>query len=116
MSSAKNSAGAPCTRQFLVTLTVQTTNINPTLTPTTRSATSLTNTHPLLGTPSDAQQDNALDGHAEGLVLFPGIGDKLTDDVSIAEVALYPPNGSKTPLARWTLPEPVAVPDLPRSE
>ncbi|ABH00266.1 conserved hypothetical protein (plasmid) [Rhodococcus jostii RHA1] len=60
--------------------------------------------------------DNALDGHAEGLVLFPGIGDKLTDDVSIAEVALYPPNGSKTPLARWTLPEPVAVPDLPRSE
>lgn len=61
--------------------------------------------------------NNALDGHAEGLVLFPpGIGDKLTDDVSIAEVALYPPNGSNTPLARWTLPEPVAVPDLPRSE
>ncbi|WP_368680503.1 hypothetical protein R1X32_09785 (plasmid) [Rhodococcus opacus] len=60
--------------------------------------------------------NNALDGHAEGLVLFPGIGDKLTDDVSITEVALYPPNESKTPLARWTLPEPVAVPDLPRSE
>ncbi|WP_054248685.1 hypothetical protein [Rhodococcus opacus] len=60
--------------------------------------------------------NNALDGHAEGLVLFPGIGDKLTDDVSITEVALYPPNESKTPLARWTLPEPVAVPDLARSE
>ncbi|QSE87596.1 hypothetical protein JWS13_02715 (plasmid) [Rhodococcus pseudokoreensis] len=60
--------------------------------------------------------NNALDGHAEGLVLFPGIGDKLTDDVSITEVALYPPNESKTPLARWMLPEPVAVPDLARSE
>ncbi|MFC9556268.1 hypothetical protein ACFTWF_36215 [Rhodococcus sp. NPDC056960] len=60
--------------------------------------------------------NNALDGHAEGLVLFPGIGDKLTDDVSITEVALYPPSGSNTPLARWTLPESVAVPDLPRSE
>ncbi|UNN05030.1 hypothetical protein [Rhodococcus opacus] len=56
MSSAKNSAGAPCTHQFLVTLTVQTTKINPTLTPPPRSATSLTNTYPLLGTPSDAQQ------------------------------------------------------------
>lgn len=56
VSSAKISAGAPCTHQFLGTLTVQTTKINPTLTPTTRSATSLTNTHPLLGTPSDAQQ------------------------------------------------------------
>ena len=55
VSSAKNSAGAPCTHQFLVTLTVQTTKINPTLTPPPRSATSLTNTYPLLGTPSDAQ-------------------------------------------------------------
>ncbi|MGO9103673.1 MAG: hypothetical protein ACLP9Y_31135 [Mycobacterium sp.] len=27
--SAKKSAGAPCTHQFLDTLTVQTTNINP---------------------------------------------------------------------------------------
>ncbi|WKN61245.1 hypothetical protein HJ581_0047545 [Rhodococcus opacus] len=35
---------------------MQTTKINPTLTPPPRSATSLTNTYPLLGTPSDAQQ------------------------------------------------------------
>nr|GLK36414.1 hypothetical protein GCM10017611_32710 [Rhodococcus wratislaviensis] len=58
VSSAKNSAGAPCTRQFLVTLTVQTTKINPTPRPATRSATSLTNTHPMLGTPSDAQHES----------------------------------------------------------
>ncbi|WP_206032681.1 hypothetical protein, partial [Rhodococcus sp. A14] len=54
--------------QFLVTLTVQTTKINPTLTPPPRSATSLTNTYPLLGTPSDAQQPPRGEGTVEVLL------------------------------------------------
>lgn len=57
---------------------------------------------------------DTIDGHAEGLVTFPDrIGNELTDDVSIAEIALYPGTMSKDPIARWKLPEPVAVPDIP---
>ncbi|HTQ21665.1 hypothetical protein, partial [Mycobacterium sp.] len=53
--SAKNSAVAPCTHQFLDTLTVQTTKINPRSTPTTPSAPSTTNQHPGLVIPRDGQ-------------------------------------------------------------
>jgi hypothetical protein len=53
--SAKKSAGAPCTHQFLDTLTVQTTNIKLTPTPTTTSATSTTAQHPVVVIPRDAQ-------------------------------------------------------------
>ncbi|QYB00339.1 hypothetical protein I1A62_04775 (plasmid) [Rhodococcus sp. USK10] len=55
MSSAKNSAGAPCTHQFLVTLMVQTTKINPTPIIPIRSATSLTTADPILVIAIDAQ-------------------------------------------------------------
>ena len=54
--SAKKSAGAPCTHQFLDTLTVQTTKINPTPTPTTTSAASTTTQHPVVVIPRDGQQ------------------------------------------------------------
>ncbi|MDI9941573.1 tetratricopeptide repeat protein [Rhodococcus sp. IEGM 1351] len=80
MSSAKNSAGAPCTHQFLVTLTVQTTKINPTLTPPPRSATSLTNTYPLLGTPSDAQQRGKNGDLAQAITEFETL---LTDRTEV---------------------------------
>ncbi|MDZ7881392.1 MAG: hypothetical protein U5N53_00050, partial [Mycobacterium sp.] len=46
--SAKKSAGAPCTHQFLDTLTVQTTKTKPTPTPTTTSAASTTEQHPVV--------------------------------------------------------------------
>ncbi|MFH5246051.1 hypothetical protein, partial [Antrihabitans spumae] len=53
--SAKNSAGAPCTHQFLDTLTVQANKINPTPTPHTTSANTLTIHHPVVVTPRDRQ-------------------------------------------------------------
>lgn len=53
--SARNSAGAPCTHQFLDTLTVQTTKIKPTPTPTTTSAGSTTAQHPVVVIPRDGQ-------------------------------------------------------------
>ncbi|MGK2873550.1 MAG: hypothetical protein ACSLFL_15045, partial [Alphaproteobacteria bacterium] len=53
--SAKKSAGAPCTHQFLDTLTVQTTKIKLTPTPTTTSAASTTEQRPVVVTPRDGQ-------------------------------------------------------------
>ncbi|MCH9768444.1 MAG: hypothetical protein K0U70_11665, partial [Actinomycetia bacterium] len=50
-----NSAGAPCTHQFLDTLTVQTTKINPTPTPTTTTAGSTTAQHPVVVILRDGQ-------------------------------------------------------------
>ncbi|KAF0957950.1 hypothetical protein [Rhodococcus sp. T7] len=114
----KTSMGEPRILLFPIVLDVDSGTLNATSTNwkvRTLSGQTITGDNSWGNIPT-AMGNNALDGHAEGLVLFPGIGDKLTDDVSIAEVALYPPNGSNTPLARWTLPEPVAVPDLPRSE
>ncbi|MFD6065217.1 hypothetical protein [Rhodococcus wratislaviensis] len=55
VTSAKNSAGAPCSHQFLVTLMVQTTKINPTPIIPIRSATSLTTADPILVIARDAQ-------------------------------------------------------------
>jgi hypothetical protein len=46
----------PRTHQFLVTLTVHTNKINPATTPTTTSATSMTNTASVIVTPKDGQQ------------------------------------------------------------
>lgn len=55
-----------------------------------------------------------IDGHTEGVVTFPDYsGNALAEDVSIAEVALYPSSMSDDPIARWKLPTPVAVPDIP---
>ncbi|MCX8559256.1 hypothetical protein OS121_29875, partial [Mycolicibacterium mucogenicum] len=54
--SAKNSAVAPCTHQFLVTLTVQTTKIKPTPKPVPASAESTTTPSLMVVTPRDAQQ------------------------------------------------------------
>ena len=54
--SAKNSAVAPCTHQFLVTLTVQTNKINPAATAPTTSARSMTNNYPLVVILRDGQQ------------------------------------------------------------
>jgi hypothetical protein len=54
--SAKKQAGVPCTHQFLDTLTVQTTKINPATTPPVTSAASTTTDHPVVGIPSDGQQ------------------------------------------------------------
>jgi hypothetical protein len=45
----------PRTHQFLVTLTVHTNKINPTTTPTTTSATSMTETALVVAIPRDAQ-------------------------------------------------------------
>ncbi|WP_284227282.1 hypothetical protein [Mycobacterium antarcticum] len=59
--SAKKSTGAPCTHQFLDTLTVQTTKIKPTPTPTSTSARSTTARHPMVVIPRDAQQGPYLD-------------------------------------------------------
>ncbi|WP_212812942.1 MULTISPECIES: hypothetical protein [unclassified Mycolicibacterium] len=53
--SAKNSAVAPCTHQFLVTLTVQTTKIKPTPKPVPASAESTTTPSLMVVTPRDAQ-------------------------------------------------------------
>jgi hypothetical protein len=53
--SAKKQAGVPCTHQFLDTLTVQTTKINPATTPPVTSAASTTTDHPVVGIPSDGQ-------------------------------------------------------------
>ena len=50
-----NSAGAPCTHQFLDTLTVQTTKIKPTPTTTTTSAGSTTAQHLVVFVPRDDQ-------------------------------------------------------------
>ncbi|MEU2007044.1 hypothetical protein ACH47B_38220 [Rhodococcus sp. NPDC019627] len=114
----KTSMGEPRILLFPIVLDVDSGTLNATSTNwkvRTLSGQTITGNNSWGNVPT-AMGNNALDGHAEGLVLFPGIGDKLTDDVSITEVALYPPSGSNTPLARWTLPEPVAVPDLPRSE
>ncbi|EUA02769.1 hypothetical protein I547_1158 [Mycobacterium kansasii 824] len=50
-SLPRNSAGAPCTHQFLDTLTVQTTKIKTTPTPNTTSAGSTTAQHPVVVIP-----------------------------------------------------------------
>ncbi|OOK77422.1 hypothetical protein BZL29_2999 [Mycobacterium kansasii] len=49
--SAKKFSGAPCTHQFLDTLTVQTTKIKTTPTPNTTSAGSTTAQHPVVVIP-----------------------------------------------------------------
>lgn len=56
----------------------------------------------------------SIDSRAEGLVPFKDFGSKLTDDVSITEVALYGDSyQNDPPLARWKLPEPIAIRDIP---
>jgi hypothetical protein len=45
----------PRTHQFLLTLTVHTNKINPAMTPSRRSATSMTNRQAVVATPRDAQ-------------------------------------------------------------
>jgi hypothetical protein len=55
----------------------------------------------------------SIDSHAEGLITF-NSSSKLTDDVSVTEVALYgDAYQNDAPLARWKLPEPIAIRDIP---
>ncbi|MHA4854401.1 hypothetical protein L1080_033430 [Rhodococcus sp. MSC1_016] len=55
----------------------------------------------------------SIDSRAEGLVPFKDFGSKLTDDVSVTEVALYGDTyQNDAPLARWKLPEPIAIRDI----
>lgn len=64
-----------------------------------------------------------LTGHLEGDIYIPGYSlvgssNKLADDVTITDIELITPSaGDSTPaLATWTLPEPLAVKDLPRHQ
>jgi hypothetical protein len=52
-------SGVPRTHQFLVTLTVHTNKINPAMTPSRRSATSMTNRHQVVVIQKDGQQARA---------------------------------------------------------
>ena len=56
-------SGVPRTHQFLVTLTVHTTKINPETTPPATSASSMTNDHLVVIIPSDGQQ--LIQGHRD---------------------------------------------------
>ena len=58
----QETSGVPCTHQFLDTLTVPTTKINPATTQPVTSADSTTTDHPVVVTPSDGQQPPAKDG------------------------------------------------------
>lgn len=56
----------------------------------------------------------SIDSRAEGLIPFIDFSKKLSNDVSITEIVLYSDSTQiGEPLARWTLPEPVAVRDIP---
>lgn len=56
----------------------------------------------------------SIDSRAEGLIPFVDFSKKLSDDVSIAEIVLYSDSAQiGEPLARWTLPAPVTVRDIP---
>lgn len=56
----------------------------------------------------------SIDSRAEGLIPFVDFSSKLSDDVSITEIALYSDSAQiGEPLARWKLPEPIAVRDIP---
>ncbi len=56
----------------------------------------------------------SIDSRAEGLIPFVDFSKKLSNDVSITEIVLYSDSTQiGEPLARWTLPEPVAVRDIP---
>jgi hypothetical protein len=58
--------------------------------------------------------DRPLDRDAAGLIPFPSYTTTdLTDDVAITEVALYAAPTDRDPIARWELPKPLAVKDIP---
>lgn len=58
--------------------------------------------------------DRPLDRDADGLIPFARQSTSdLADDVSITEVALYATSNDLDPIARWALPKPLAVKDIP---
>lgn len=60
--------------------------------------------------------DRPLDRDAAGLIPFPGyVTADLAGDVAITEVALYASSTASDPIARWSLPKPLAVKDIPEA-